>query len=440
MQLGNPIPPRQLDSDYGARAAQAQPLQRVTHLALKVPEITIYFWIIKLLSTAMGEATSDFLVYGINKYVAVILGTIAFVIAMALQLSVRRYIPWVYWLAVVMVAVFGTMAADVLHIVFNVPYQVTSLLFASALVVVLIAWYATERTLSIHTIYTTRRETFYWFVVLFTFALGTAGGDLIAEQYSLGYTWALLLFAGAIGVVAVLHYGLKLNAVLSFWLAYILTRPLGASTGDLLSSPRHEGGLGLGTTLTSVIFLGAILIVVTYLAVTKRDVSADHGIAPDAHAQVLVAVDRTAVTPELVEVLRERAQRSPATFHVLIANPAARAEVTEHERERHHEDGERVLALSLPFVEKAVESTVSGSVSIRHDPMDAIEEALHDGDFHEIVLSTLPHSVTQWLHIDLPHRVAHLGLPTQTVTAGQARAAGQPARPLRAGAAGSTSG
>jgi uncharacterized membrane-anchored protein len=407
----------------------------------KVPEVTFYFWVIKVLCTTVGETASDYLSdnVGIGLTNTTYITAALLVATLVFQFSARRYIAGVYWLGIVLISIVGTQITDNLHDNHGVPLTVTTPVFAGLLGLTFLAWWLYERTLSIHTIYTTRREAFYWFVVLFTFALGTAGGDLIAEQYSLGYTWALLLFAGAIGVVAVLHYGLKLNAVLSFWLAYILTRPLGASTGDLLSSPRHDGGLGLGTTLTSFIFLAAILIVVTYLAITKRDVSSDHGIAAGAHAQVLVAVDRTAFTPELVDVLRERAQRSPATFHVLIANPAARAEVTEHERERHHEDGERVLALSLPFVEKAVDSTVTGSVSTRHDPMDAIEEALHDGEFHEIVLSTLPHSVTQWLHVDLPHRVAHLGLPTQTVTARPARAAGQPARPLRASAADSTS-
>lgn len=385
----------------------------------KVPEVTVYFWVIKVLCTTVGETASDYLSDNVGLGLTNTTYITAAVLAATLlfQFRARRYVAGVYWFAVVLISIVGTQITDNLHDNHGVSLTVTTPLFGGLLALSFLAWWLSERTLSIHTIYTRRRETFYWLVVLFTFALGTAAGDLISERYSLGYTWALVLFVGAIALVAALHYGLKLNAVLSFWLAYILTRPLGASAGDLFASPRHDGGLGLGTSVTSFVFLGAILIVVAYLAVTKRDVTTDHGIATDAHAQVLVVVDRTAVTPELVDVLRGRARRSPATFHVLVANPSAKAELTEHERERHHEEGERVLALTLPFVEQAVGSPVRGSVSIRHDPMDAIEEALHDGDFHEIVLSTLAHNITRWLHLDLPHRVAHLGLPTQTVTA-----------------------
>jgi uncharacterized membrane-anchored protein len=406
----------------------------------KVPELTVYFWVIKVLCTTVGETASDYLSdnvgLGLTKttYITAALLTATLVF----QFRARRYIAGVYWLGIVLISVVGTQITDNLHDNHGVPLTVTTPLFGGLLALTFVAWWLSERTLSIHTIYTTRREAFYWLVVLFTFALGTAGGDLIAEQYNLGYTWALLLFVGGIALVVTLHYGLKLNAVLLFWMAYILTRPLGASTGDLLSSPRHEGGLGLGTTVTSLMFLSAILIVVTYLAITKRDVTTGHGVAADTHAQVLVAVDRTAITPELVDVLGERAQRSPATFHVLVANPAATAELTEHERERHHDEGERVLALTLPFVEQAVGGPVTGSVSIRHDPMDAIEEALHDGDFHEIVLSTLPHNVTRWLHIDLPHRVAHLGLPTRTVTPATAHCGRKFPRTLEVRTAGTT--
>jgi hypothetical protein len=226
----------------------------------------------------------------------------------------------------------------------------------------------------------------------------------------------LLLFAGAIGVVAVLHYGLKLNAVLSFWLAYILTRPLGASIGDFLSQPRHDGGLGLGTTVTSFVFLAAILMVVAFLTVTKRDVSTKH---VDAHAQVLLVAHEAAATPWLVDAVRKRAARGSASFHLLIPNLAEHAELTDAEREHRHADGERMLDLALPLVQEAGGGAVEGSVSYRHDPMDAIEETLHDGAFDEIILVTLPHRVSRWLHTDLPHRVAHLGVPVTTVTAAE---------------------
>ena len=271
--MGNPIPHRQLDSEFGAHAAQAQRLQRVTHLARKVPEITVYFWIIKLLSTAMGEATSDFLVYGLpSPYLAVILGTIAFLIAMALQLSVRRYIPWVYWLAVVMVAVFGTMAADVLHIVFKVPYQVTSLLFASALAVIFIAWYATERTLSIHTIYTFRRELFYWATVCATFALGTALGDLTAYVVGLGFFVSGILYTALFLLPGLGFWLLRLNAIFAFWFAYVMTRPLGASFADWIGKEKDLGGLGFGTGPLSII-LGVLIIgFVIYVTMSRVDV------------------------------------------------------------------------------------------------------------------------------------------------------------------------
>ncbi len=163
--------------------------------ALKVPEITIFFWIVKVLTTAMGESTSDYLVYHIDKYVAVMLGFVGLVIALALQFAVRRYIAWVYWFAVVMVAIFGTMAADVMHIVMGVPYQYSTAFFLVTLAVIFTVWYATEKTLSIHSIYTVRREIFYWAAIMATFALGTAAGDMTADTLSLGYLASGVLFA-----------------------------------------------------------------------------------------------------------------------------------------------------------------------------------------------------------------------------------------------------
>jgi hypothetical protein len=285
------------------------------------------------------------------------------------------------------------------------------------LAVVFAAWYASERTLSIHTIYTTRREGFYWLAVLFTFALGTAAGDLIAERLNVGYFWSLVLFAAAIAVVAALHYLAGLNAVLAFWLAYILTRPLGASTGDLLSQSRADGGLGLGTTATSAIFLGAILVTVAYLTVTRKDATESHLHHATTPADVLVVAHETAPTPALLDAIRTRVAAGPAKFHLLVPNVAEHAELTEAEREHRHADGERVLALALPLVEEAGGAPAEGWVSYRHDPMDAIEEALADAEYHEIILSMLPHSVSRWLHVDLPRRVRHLGLPVTTVIA-----------------------
>jgi uncharacterized membrane-anchored protein len=384
----------------------------------KVPEVTLYFWIIKVLCTTVGETASDYLSDNVGLGLtnttfitaAVLLATLVF------QFRARRYVAPIYWLGIVLISVVGTQITDNLTDNAGVSLVTTTVVFSIALAVVFAGWWASERTLSIHTIYTTRREAFYWLAVLFTFALGTAAGDLTAERLNVGYAWSVAIFAGAIAVVAFAHYVLKLNAVAAFWIAYILTRPLGASIGDELSQARKDGGLGLGTTVTSAIFLAAIVIVVAYLAITKADVGGRTR-APKAHAEVLVVADRTAVTPELAEALQTRAERGPATFHVLVANPAATAEVTERERREHIDEGERILALTLPFVEQTVGAPVTGSVSTRHDPMDAIEDALHDGEFHEIVLSTLPHHLTHWLHLDLPSRVEHLGLPTTVISA-----------------------
>jgi hypothetical protein len=217
--------------------------------------------------------------------------------------------------------------------------------------------------------------------------------------------------------------------VLAFWIAYILTRPLGASTGDLLSQPRADGGLGLGTTVTTVAFLVAILAVVVFLSVTKRDVTEAVPAVPPA--DVLVVANRTAATPALLDAIRARAARGPARFHLLVPNPAEHAELTDAERRERHLEGEHVLALALPLIEEASGGTATGSVSYRHDPMDAIEETLQGGAFHEIMISTLPPSVSRWLHLDLPHRLAHMGLPVETVTARDgSRAAGR--APVRA--------
>ena len=227
-----------------------------------------------------------------------------------------------------------------------------------------------------------------------------------------------MLFAGAIALVAALHYRFGLNAVASFWIAYILTRPLGASTGDLLSQPRHDGGLGLGTTVTSVIFLVAILVVVTFLSDHQARRHGDRSPpASQPHAQVLVVAHRTAATPALLDAVRTRAAQSAASFHLLVPNPAQHAEITDAERRSHHQEGEQVLEFALPLLEQAAGGAVEGSVSARHDPMDVIEEALHDGEFHEVILSTLPHHISDWLHADLRHRIEHLGVPVTTVTA-----------------------
>ena len=394
----------------------------------KVPEVTLYFWVIKVLCTTVGETASDYLSdnVGLGLTKTTYITAALLLVTLFFQFRLRRYVAGVYWTGIVLISVVGTQITDNLHDNHGVALTVESTLFGGLLAIAFLAWWLSERTLSIHTIYSTRRETFYWLVVLFTFALGTAAGDLIAERYSLGYTWALLLFVGAIALVAALHYRLQLNAVLSFWLAYILTRPLGASTGDLLASPRKDGGLGLGTTVTSFVFLGAIVAVVTFLTITRRDVTEIEAESErvESHASVLLVAGWTAATPGVLDAVRERAARGLSSFHLLVPNPSEHGEVTDAERRRHHEEGERVLALALPLLQEAAGGPVEGSVSIRHDAMDAVEEALRDGDFHEIIVATMPHGISQWLHADLPHRLSHTGLPVTTVRAREHFAAG----------------
>ena len=251
--------------------------------ARKVPEVTIFFWIVKILTTAFGESTSDFFVKIMNPEIAVLLGFVIFVAALALQFSVPNYNAWVYWFTVAMVAVFGTMAADVLHIGLGIPYLYSTIFFALALCVVFAFWYAVERTLSIHSIYTRRREVFYWLTVVTTFALGTAAGDMTASTLGLGYLTSGILFAALIFLVAVAHYvarGLLAsehkrqtrNAVLAFWLAYILTRPLGASFADWFGKSVSLSGLGWGDGPVSIVLGILIVFFVAYLAVTRLDV------------------------------------------------------------------------------------------------------------------------------------------------------------------------
>jgi uncharacterized membrane-anchored protein len=244
-------------------------------LLSKVPEVTVLFWVTKVLTTGMGETASDFLVRRIDPFVAVGLGAVAFVVAMALQLRARRYVPWTYWLAVSMVSVFGTMAADVVHIALGVPYAVSTVVFAVVLAAVFVVWYRTEGTLSIHSIRTRRRELFYWLTVLTTFALGTAAGDLTASTMDLGYFASGVLFAVVIAVPAVAHRRLGLNAITAFWFAYIVTRPLGASFADWLGVPHSRRGLDLGTGPVTLTLALVIAVLVGYLTVTHSDTPAE---------------------------------------------------------------------------------------------------------------------------------------------------------------------
>jgi len=232
--------------------------------AAKVPPtITALFWIAKLVTTAMGEAISDSLVKQLHAVPAVALGFVAFAAALALQFWVRRYIPGVYWLAVAMVAVFGTMAADVLHVQFGIPYAVTTSFFALALAAVFIVWNAVEKTLSIHSVTTPRRELFYWLTVSATFSLGTAAGDLLATPLHLGYFDAALVFIGLIAIPAVGYRFFGMNAIFAFWFAYVVTRPIGASFADWMSKAPAISGLGWGDSHVAlglaVVFVGLVV-------------------------------------------------------------------------------------------------------------------------------------------------------------------------------------
>ena len=236
----------------------------------KVPEVTLIFWIIKIMATTVGETGADFLNIKLNfglSGTSLVMGVFLLVILFG-QIRESRYVPWLYWLTVVFVSVVGTLITDNLTDKFGVSLFVTTGVFSLALAATFAAWYASEGTLSVHTITTTRRELFYWAAILFTFALGTAAGDLMAEQLQLGYAPSAMVFGAMIAVTAATYYVFRVNAVLAFWVAYVLTRPLGASCGDLLSQPVADGGLGLGTTGTSALFL--IIIVGLVVLLTGR--------------------------------------------------------------------------------------------------------------------------------------------------------------------------
>ncbi|WP_222868499.1 hypothetical protein [Actinomadura syzygii] len=239
----------------------------------KVPEVTIYFWVIKVLCTTVGETAADFLNdtvgLGLTRtalVMSVLLGTV-----LVVQFRLRAYVAGIYWVSVVLISIVGTLITDELTDGLGVPLEATTTIFTLVLAGTFALWYAVERTLSIHTILTTRREAFYWAAVLFTFALGTAAGDLVAERLDVGYPLSVVLFGALIAVVAGARLVVGLHAITAFWIAYVLTRPLGASIGDYLSQAREDGGLGLGTTVTSGLFLALICALVIYLTVSRRD-------------------------------------------------------------------------------------------------------------------------------------------------------------------------
>ncbi|WP_124705483.1 COG4705 family protein [Sulfuriferula multivorans] len=238
----------------------------------RVPEVTLFFWLIKIMATTVGETAADFLSATLNLGLGItsyIMGGLL-VAALLIQFKLKRYVPSSYWLVVVLVSIVGTLITDRLVDEAGVSLVTTSIIFGAALVATFALWYASEKTLSIHSIFTAKRELFYWAAILFTFALGTAAGDLFAEGMHLGYAPSAFIFGGVIAAITFAHYVFKLNAVLAFWLAYILTRPLGASMGDLLSQPVTNGGVGLGTVGTSAIFMVAIMSLVSYISLQRK--------------------------------------------------------------------------------------------------------------------------------------------------------------------------
>jgi uncharacterized membrane-anchored protein len=395
----------------------------------KVPEITLFFWIIKILCTTVGETAADLLNenLGLGLTNTTYIMGVLLVATLVFQFRARRYVPGIYWLAVVLISVVGTLFSDNLVENYGVALETTTIGFSIILACVFAAWYWSERTLSVHTIVTTKREAFYWLAILFTFALGTSAGDFLSEKLEFGYLLAVAIFAAAIAAVMVAHFVFRLNAILSFWIAYILTRPLGASIGDYLASPAKEGALGLGTILTSVIFLSAILSLVVYLAITKRDVitvspaGAELDRAPGTSgsplavgSKILVVANKVEATQALVDAVRRRAAAGPARFLMLVPNPD---HLAFDRNSADTADGEKVLRRTLPRLEQQSGAEVEGRVANSPNAYDDIVSALETGEYGEIILETPPSHFSHWLHVDLSQRLAHLGYPLTTVTA-----------------------
>ena len=276
--------------DIGIKNAEKQ-------LINKVPEVTLFFWIIKVLCTTVGETFADFLNVNLNFGLigtSVVMGVLL-AISLFFQFRAKKYIPAVYWVTVVFISVFGTLVTDNLTDKMNVPLETSTIVFSILLLLTFALWYAKEKTLSIHSIYTKTREVFYWLTILFTFALGTASGDLMAESLGLGYLVTGIIVTVVI-ISTVVARQFKLNPVLSFWIIYIMTRPLGASIGDLLSQPTKFGGLGLGATVTSALFLAGILGIILYFTFSKRDVITNSIVEENEGAESKGLIWQTVIT------------------------------------------------------------------------------------------------------------------------------------------------
>ncbi len=259
-------------SEPGLFQSQRATGNTLRHVLNKVPEVTLYFWAIKILATTVGETAADFL--NVRMHLGLVVTSYVmsavFLVALFVQMRTTRYVRPIYWTVVVFISVVGTLVTDNIVDKFGVSLQTTTILFSCILALIFAIWWRIEHTLSVHEITTTRREGFYWAAILFTFALGTSAGDLLGETLRLGYALSAVVFAIAIAAVGLAYFRFKINGVLAFWIAYILTRPLGASLGDLLSQPLANGGLALGTTLTSAVFLATIVALIVYLNYRQR--------------------------------------------------------------------------------------------------------------------------------------------------------------------------
>jgi uncharacterized membrane-anchored protein len=386
----------------------------------KVPEVTVFFWLIKILCTTVGESFADYIneTLGVGLTNTTLLFSAALVVVFVAQFRLRRYVPGVYWATVVLISVVGTLLTDNLTDGHNVPLWISTTVFSVLLAVVFGVWYARERTLSIHTIVTTPRESFYWLTVLVTFALGTAVGDWTLELTGWGPGPSVLLPAGLIAAIFV-AWRLGAGQVLCFWLAFILTRPLGANIGDFLGSSHHDGGLGLGTLWTSVLFLAAILVTVVYLSISGRDrtdevYAAGTPLPHDGFAgrSLLVVSDHPVVTPALVSAINDRAADQPTRVHLVVTNPA------EHEVTERHDAAARAEADLAAVVAELRDQTfadIAGSISVRHDPMDAVEETLQREPIDEVLVSVEHHRISHAVRQDLEDRLSHRGIAVTSV-------------------------
>ena len=266
-------------------------------VAAKVPEVIFLFWVVKILTTAGGEATSDYLkTYGNIKGGGTEVAL--FVIGLLLQFGTRRYRAFAYWFLAFAIAIFGTGVSDFLHLDVHIPYAGTTLLWAVVLAAIFAVWHRSERTLSIHSITTQRREAFYWAAVFATFALGTALGDFTATSLNLGYLASGILFSVVIFLPALAWWRLGLNSIAAFWMSYVVTRPLGASFADYISKPQSISGINFGDGPTAVVFALAVLVLVSYLAIARPDIQQPRNVPADSRQPMTPSTDLTASRPE----------------------------------------------------------------------------------------------------------------------------------------------